>query len=230
MIKKIIIITVAGIISFSATFTIGWLTAPKKAPALEEDNQAGESALQQENFADLVKSGPSVILKKETKKAMTEKQLRSLIYEVREKIQEYSIKLKSLEVEEERSQIAHKILKSDIDELKNLRVELASTIASLKEQHEKLLNSRVEIKKMEKNNLITIAATYDKMDSASAGKILTNMSFIQDGEESSINDVVKILYYMTERTKAKLLAELSTSEPKLTAILCQQLKKIVEKE
>jgi hypothetical protein len=35
---------------------------------------------------------------------------------------------------------------------------------------------------------------------------------------------------MTERTKAKLLAELVTSEPKLAAVLCERLKEIVEQK
>jgi hypothetical protein len=39
---------------------------------------------------------------------------------------------------------------------------------------------------------------------------------------------VKILHYMTERTKAKLLAEMVNSEPKLTAALCERLKQIAE--
>jgi hypothetical protein len=33
---------------------------------------------------------------------------------------------------------------------------------------------------------------------------------------------------MTERTKAKLLAEMVNTEPQLTAVLCQKLKKVVE--
>ena len=48
------------------------------------------------------------------------------------------------------------------------------------------------------------------------------------GEGTSYDDAVKILHYMTERTKAKLLAELATSEPVLAADLCQRLKQIVE--
>jgi len=46
--------------------------------------------------------------------------------------------------------------------------------------------------------------------------------------DSSFDDAVKILHYMTERTKAKLLAEVATSEPALAAALCKRLKHIVE--
>jgi len=43
-----------------------------------------------------------------------------------------------------------------------------------------------------------------------------------------MEDAVKILYYMGERTKAKLLSEMVNSEPKLAAVLCEKLKRIVE--
>jgi hypothetical protein len=55
---------------------------------------------------------------------------------------------------------------------------------------------------------------------------------MQDGEVDSggggFDEAVKILHYMTERTKAKLLAELATSEPKLAAAMSRRLKQIIE--
>jgi flagellar motility protein MotE (MotC chaperone) len=121
------------------------------------------------------------------------------------------------------------MIKKDIEELNNLRIELASIVTNLKSDRDKLLKSRVMIANAEKANLVSIAAAYDKMDSASAGKILTNMSKMQDSSgDGSFDDAVKILHYMTERTKAKLLAGLVTSEPKLAAVLCQRLKQIIE--
>jgi hypothetical protein len=48
--------------------------------------------------------------------------------------------------------------------------------------------------------------------------------------DNNIDDAVKILYYMTERTKAKLLAELVNSEPSLAALLSQKLKTVAEKQ
>jgi hypothetical protein len=47
--------------------------------------------------------------------------------------------------------------------------------------------------------------------------------------QAGMEDVFKILHYMEDRNKANLLAELSNSEPQLAAVLCQKLKKIVEK-
>jgi peptidoglycan hydrolase CwlO-like protein len=165
------------------------------------------------------------------KRAMTEKQLKSLIYDIQGKIQEYNDKLQSLAVREQRLQIAHNLIASDIEELNNLRVELASSVARLRSERDRLLKSRVEIAEAEKVNLVSIAATYDRMDAASASKILTNMSkMASDRGGTNLDDAVKILHYMAERTKAKVLAELVTSEPKLAAALCQRLKQIVEKK
>ena len=100
-------------------------------------------------------------------------------------------------------------------------------IVSLKEQQNKLNKSRVIIAKAEQENLVTLAATYDKMSSDSASKILINMTKMPAGRESSsLDEAVKILHYMQERSRAKVLAELSTSEPKLAALFCRKLKQI----
>ena len=156
----------------------------------------------------------------------------------REKMQEYNDRLQAIAMRERRLQVAHNVLKEDIENLENLRIEVASAITTLKSERDNLLKSRLEINQKEKNNLISIAATYDKMDVTGAGKILASMCKPQeagqqkggdaDRKTSSYDDAVKILHYMTERTKAKLLAELATSEPVLAAGLCQRLKQIVE--
>jgi hypothetical protein len=172
-------------------------------------------------------AGSNVTVDSAQKKAMTETQLKSLVFEVREKIQEYDDKLRSLEIEEQRLQATHNILKKDIEELGNLQIELVSTVASLKSEQDKLSKSRIEIATNEKNNLISLASAYDKMDATSAGTILTNIS---QSQNSSSNDAVKILHYMTERTKAKVLASIAEVEPAISAYFCQELKQITEKE
>ncbi len=226
--KKLIILIAAGLVSFAGMFAFAWLT--KKTPATTKAQPP--PSLSQESGQKLPEPKALAMPEAEgadnqVKRAMTEKQLKGLVHEIREKIQEYDNKLQGLKVREQRLQTAHNELKKDIEELNNLQIELASTIAGLKEERDKLDKSRIEIDKNERVNLISIAATYDKMDPASAGKILTNISKPQSG---SPNDAVKILHYMGDRTKANLLAELATSEPALAAYLCQQLKQMVEKK
>lgn len=234
--KRIIIMAVTGLVSFTAMFAFAWIT--KKTPPSPADNSSQIPATGPETKVPLPSQEDAMTLlagtnDKAKKTAMTEKQLKSLIYEVQDKIKEYNDELQALELREQRLQIAQDTIKKDLENLNNLRIELASTVASLKEQRDKLLKSRIEIAQSEKANIIKIAATYDKMESSSASKILTNLCKNEtqnsvSTNSSNMNDAVKILYYMTERTKAKLLAELVTSEPELAAVLCQKLKTITE--
>ena len=226
--KKLIIAIGAGLLSFGGMFALAWLTA--KTPASTKADEPSATERKPELTLprpQALATGLDQAVENRMKRAMTEKQLKSLVYEVRERIQEYENKLEGLKSREQRLQTAHSELKKDIEELNNLRVELASTIASLKEERDRLKKSRVEISKTEKANLMAIAATYDKMDPGSASTILTNMSKTQAGAS---NDAIKILYYMTERTKANLLAELSNAEPALAAYFCQKLKQMVEEK
>jgi len=238
MVKKIIIVAVAGLVSFAGAFFFGRLTHP--SPASPPDNKSEEPAqagsqpeqgtpLPEPDMTDSADSGSDPM-----KRAMTEQQLKNLIQDIRKKMREYDDRLQVLAVREQRLQVAHDVLKEDINNLNNLRVELASTVANFKSERDKLLKSRLEIDQAEKTNLASIAATYDKMDASSAGKILANMCAAGADETQSgknngnLDDAVKILHYMTERTKAKVLAELATSQPTLAAAFCQRLKQIVE--
>lgn len=240
--KKLIIMAAAGgIVSFTSAFLTVWLVGRSHSAAAAQAAAAGgqqksETAAhvqataantEERNFAEQSQEvGEEVI------KGLSEKQLKSLIFEVREKIREYEGKTKELEVREARLALTQETLKKDIEELSQLKVETASLVANLKEQRNRLLETRAVIEKSEKVNLTSVAATYDKMDSSSASKIISSMceKQMETGRfhGGAIDDAVKILFYMTERTKAKLLAEMVASEPKLAALLCQRLKQISE--
>ncbi len=240
MSKKLIIITAAaGVVSFAGAFGLSRFMKPARQ---SEPAQAGQPAgagrqlgtmfaqrQGQPGGAGMQGSEPA-----QPQEMLSERQLKSLVYEVRERIRQYNSKLNDLNVREQRLATAQEMLRKDIDELDNLRVEVAAAVAKLKEQRDAMAANRTEIAMNEKTNLVSIAATYDKMDSASASKIMTNMCIrqMQNGQigGGSFDDAVKILHYMTERTKAKLLAELVTTEPKLAAVLCQSLKQVVEQE
>ncbi len=237
MSKKFIIITAAaGLVSFAGAFVFTWLTPPSHVSLLGEPEQPALAGSESEpglrQFQTVAAASVPMT------KAMTEQQLKNLVHDVREKMQEYNNRLQANGIRERRLQLAQDVLKEDIENLENLRIELTSIIANLKSERDKLLKSRLEIDQAERTNLVSIAATYDKMEVASAGKILTNLCAAQGTSKiqaigagnvsSSFDDAVKILHYMTERTKAKLLAELATSEPALAAALCQRLKQIVE--
>jgi hypothetical protein len=234
--KFIIIIAAGGLASFAAAFSIALLTQ-KTVPANQESDPDG-STVADGAATDLMGARSGVPAGEGAgnigftmKGAITEKQFKVLVYDIQEKMKEYNEKLAQLQTREQRLQITQDLIKADIEELNNLQVELASTVARLKSERDKLIKSRVEIAKAERANLMSTAATYDKMPSASASKILVSLSKMQtSGGGSNLDDPTRILHYMTERTRAKLLAELATSEPKFAAALCQRLKQIVEEE
>jgi len=226
--KKLIMTIAAGLLSFGGMFALAWLTA--KTPAATKADQpaapepkSGQKLPRPQALAET----PDEATQDRMRRAMAEKQLKNLVYEVRERIQEYEDKLRGFGSREQQLQTARNELKKDIEELNNLRVELASTVAGLKEERDRLEKTRIEIEKTERANLMSMAATYDKMDSASASTILTNMAKVQNGTP---NDAIKILHYMGDRTKANLLAELANAQPELAAYFCQKLKQMVEKK
>jgi len=231
----------AGLVSFAGAFVFALLTSPSQQGRSDESPQSALVGDKSEAARPVPQSAAVSTVAADSEqltKAMTEQQLKNLVLDVRGKIQEYNNKLLALGVREQRLLLTQDMLNKDIENLNNLRIELASAIANLKSERDRLLKSRLEIDQAEKTNLVSIAATYDKMDVSGASKILANMCKTQDTSEmqaieagnvsSSFDDAVKILYYMTERTKAKLLAELANSEPALAAGLCQRLKQIVE--
>lgn len=238
MSKKLIIITAsAGLVSFAGAFVLGWLTKPAPSGLPDGPGHPAVASVDtiQEVPRPVVDMTDTIVTASDSeRKSMTEKQLRNLVFEVREKVREYNNKLQNLTLREQRLQRTQDTLKQDIQNLDNLRIELATIVADIKSERDKLLKSRLEIDQREKENLVLIAATYDKMESSSASKILVSMCTSQtqpgviDSQSSGFDEAVKILYYMTERTKAKLLAELTTAEPKLAAFLTQKLKRIIE--
>jgi chromosome segregation ATPase len=238
--KKLIIMAAgAGLISFASMFFAGWLTRPKAA--LGSAGPAPAGAAGQTNSPTPAPPGmlvPTAATAAEDgtgTRAMTEQQLKELIFQVREKIQEYDRKLLDLEKQKERMQTAQQTLKKDIDTLNNLRVDLAASVAGLKNERDALLKTRTEVEQVEKTNLMAIAAAYDKMDAARAGEILKSMAQGQTSNGTTVknanaDDAVKILHFMQERTKAKVLGELAGTEPALAATLSQRLKQVVEKK
>lgn len=227
MSKKFIIITAAtSLVGFAAAFGLSFMRSKKAAQIAAEQlakEQAAQAAVESENAKIAQALG-----KKDTNLSLTEKQLEELIYDIRDKIREYNRRMNELSSTEERVRIAQDQLKEDIEELTDLRTELASTVAALKQEHERLLKTRIEIQDSEQQNLTGIAATYDKMNAGGAAEIFTNMSKLNTEQSRGLDDVVKILYYMNDRTKAKVLAELVNTEPKLAAVLSQELKRIKE--
>jgi flagellar motility protein MotE (MotC chaperone) len=234
-VKVIIITTAAGALSFVGAFTAGWFTKPVPAAAAAAESQSGAVTQPQKAGEPQTQVLTLAVSPGENTgtRAMTEQQLKELVGELREKMREYDEKLKSMEKDKERLQIAQQGLKKDIETLNNLRVDIATTAAGVKRERDMLLKARVEVEQTEKANLKAIAAAYDKMDATRASEILKSMATGQgksktEVKNASMEDAIKILHFMQDRTKAKVLAEMATDEPTLAASLCQKLKQVTE--
>ena len=237
--RKLIVTIAAGLVSFGGGFALSLFSGAASPVGTSTEPQVNASATAQEQIWQIPGTGPGTGVEAPGAQdglSMTEKQLKALVYEIQDNMGKYKSRLENLETEEQRLQMAQATLKKDIEKLNNLRVDLASMVSRLKSERDKLLKSRVEIVQAEKANLASMAATYDRMDVAAASKILTNMCTSErdsqsqkkvfGGSGSNMDDAVKILHYMTEKAKAKVLSELADSEPTLAAILCEKLKRI----
>lgn len=222
-----IVMILAGIVSFAGSFATTYFlkdSQPAEASAAVEssenyDSTTGKVPGMDPTHTRIVTGGQNL------SKSMTQKQLHNLIYDIREKMKELQQREKELAYQEERIQTARDTLQQDIDNLDNLRVQLTTTLASLKTQQDNLQKTMVEITNAEKANMLRLASTYDKMDVTQASKIMTNMA-----TGNQLNDAVKIIHYMSERTAGKLLGEIGSTQPELASTLCQHLKRVKESE
>jgi flagellar motility protein MotE (MotC chaperone) len=232
--KMVVITAAAGVVSFGGAFAVSWLTRPAPAEAPAAEGRADAAQARKAGLSPLQVLTPTVGSPGDRTgtRAMTEQQLKDLVVELRAKMEEYDQKLKSVEKDRQRFQIAEQGLKKDIETLNNLRVDIAATAAGVKTEREMLLKTRVEVEQTEKANLTAIAAAYDKMDASRASEILKTMAVGQSqsgaAKKVGADDAIKILHFMQDRTKAKVLAEMAATEPALAATLCQKLKQVTE--
>ena len=222
---QIIGIAAAGFISFSAVFGGGlWMKKNRAAAAAAvqaaqttQDSHSEQPAASGGVLAELTSATMTEEL------GMSETQLKNLIFDIRQKMKDYEQKEKQIEQEKQQIDIAKKNLQQDIERLSQLQEKLNLLLTTIQDKELALEKSILEINAIEKNNLQRIAGTYDKMDPAQSGKILSAMA-----AGNQMQDAVKILYYMSERVAGKTLGEIGTSSPEAAAALSLQLKRVKE--
>ena len=208
---RLIIIGGIVLISFVASLLLGWLMTP--APIAP---QVVQQAPPPEPLA--VSAG---LAGSEAKLTPREKQLEELIRELQATISEYQLKHRKLESEQLRLQMAQQHLEKQVRDLENLRIEILAPLAALKDEQIKLDQTRLRIKQEERANLRRAAAIYEKMDAQAGSRILAEMA-----TGSQIDDAVRILYYMSEKSAARIFAEIPDDE--LASRLTLRLKQIRE--
>lgn len=217
----LLILILTGILCFTAAFGASWYFKKKQATIPPAASETSAEAVSPEAI-----KGPSALQaasRDSYTAGLSERHLQNLIEDIRARMQEYRTKEKELAQEEQRIQMAHQTLQQEIDRLNQLRAKLAVVAQNLEEQQQQIENSILQIESLEQSNFQRLAATYDKMETSQAARILATMAA---GPQAS--DAIKILYYMSERTAAKVLGEIGTAQPELASMINLKLKRIQE--
>lgn len=231
--KQIIIMAGLGLICFASSFTVGLFTRTAEVLAIE-DGITGDAVAVEDLTADGNSSGIAGAednagavgfqsKQANLNRSLSEKALNSLIFEMRSKLSEFTVKEKMLTEKEGRIQSAIDELQKNVLGMEDLRVKLTTTVSSIKQQQKILDDKILRIGDMEKTNTIKIASMYDKMKSQQASEIMINLA-----ASNQLEYAVKIVYYMTERTSANLIAEIGKEKPDLAAIISDKMRWIEE--
>jgi len=227
---QIIVMVALGAFSFAASFGLNWFRKQKAADAAvlpqeppASETTAGPSAQRAAMAPEIsTRYGPQDI---DEQMGLTERQLQHLIYDVREKMNEYNRRERELAEEAARLELVRQSLQEDIEQLNELRETLDMKLAAINEKEEQIRNTLIAVEEVERVNLERLGATYDKMDAVQAGKIMVNMA-----ANNQLQDVVKILYYMNERNAARVLGQIGSTRPEVASVLSLQLKRVQEGE
>ncbi len=231
--KQIVIMAGVGLICFGLSFTVGLFTRTSEQPvttdgipggAQKVEPLAGSSdAVDATSSVGMVSSNSFQAKQVNLRRALTEKQLNSLVFEMRSKLAEFTSKEKTLLEKEGRIQMSIEELQKNIKIMEDLRVKLAAAVSSIKQQQKVLDERLVRIDEIEKKNLMKNASMYDKMKATQSSEIMINLSKL-----NQLDYTVKIAYYMTERTSANMLAEITKKNPELAATMSEKLRWIEE--
>lgn len=208
--KYLMILGVLALLSVGISAGVSALLGPKKAPPGGQTHKQGKAETMLAKLQAL-----------EDKPAPGQEQVADLVQELRMRLNEVQRREARLSEQEKRIQMAEEGLQRRAKELEAVRMELIGPMTRLKEAMAELDKSRVKVSAEEKLNITRIAATFEKMDAEGGSGILTGMCV-----NNQTDDVVKILYYMSERSSAKVLSAMT--DKGLAARLTAMMQKIRE--
>jgi septal ring factor EnvC (AmiA/AmiB activator) len=208
--KLLIVMGLVAVVCFGAAFVLtmlagssGEVAPPTAETAVALDASAGAALAQIETLNP------------------REQQLDELIREVRQRIEAVRRRSREQDEREKRLEMLQEQLQKDAKELETLRVQLAAPLIRLREIRDELAKTRVQIAREEQTNLMRTAKIYEKMPGEQGGRLLQGMC-----ENEQIEDAVKILFYMSEKGVARLMAEFP--DESLAAELFTRLKTVRE--
>jgi flagellar motility protein MotE (MotC chaperone) len=219
--SHIMVLTLTGVISFGAAFGTGFILKRNKAHAATAAAAAAHAKAAEVKPTIAL---PPNLTENFSGTTLSENQLKTLICDLQEKMEDVKGKQKAIEQDTERVNITRQTLAGEVEQLNQLRENVNQKLLTLQEKERSIRNSLTEIEAAEKANLTKIAAMYDKMDPAQSAKIIITMA-----SNNQTKDAIKILYYMSERSASKLLGEIGTTRPETASALSLLLKQIKEK-
>jgi hypothetical protein len=231
--KQIIIMAGIGLIFFALSFTVGLFTRSPEEEVVKDGIVPGSEPVEVlgDNSDPAVTNNEDVAAASNAfqgkqanlNKSLTVKQLKDLIFEMRSRLTEFTQKEKLLTEKEGRINTTLEDLQKNIEDMEKLRVKLAAQVTSIKQQQMVLDQKLVKIEAVEMRNILKTASIYDKMKTAQASEIMINLT-----KSNQLDFAVKIAYYMTERTSANLLAEITKKNAPLAATISDKLRWIEE--
>jgi len=210
--KKLIILIVLAAVGFAASFVVSMFIGGAPQPANAQPQAPQPSQRTGLLLAQLAAGGLGEMRPRE-------KELDELVKELRQRMDLCRQKEIELQQEEKRMDMARRQLRRQAQELETLRIQLVAPLARLKEAQAEMRRTRVLLGKQEQANLKKMAARYEKMKSEAAAEIMTEMC-----RNNQVDDPVKILFLMSERSAAKVLAAMT--DRKLAARLLERMKRI----
>ncbi len=218
-VKKIFIILVVTILSFGASFGISWFVNSKKPLSPENVAQPIQASLE----TPAVKENNPLQPERAATRSLPERRLLNLIEDARNKVRDCKLREDQLDEYESQLEITKQSLSDDVKKLSNLYDQLSRQVLELKKQQQILDERIVEIKQDESERLKQLASVYDNMDETSSASIFINMI-----TNNQLEDAAKIVFFMSDRKSAKVLAEITNEEPTVARILCTKIKNIKE--
>jgi flagellar motility protein MotE (MotC chaperone) len=212
---RLLMIAGMGLLSFAGFFALSVLTQPTEVTPEQLKTKQGQAV------QGMQRALASAAIGKLETLSPKERVLDQLIKEMRTEITAYEQRKRELTLLEKRTQLAQEALRRQVQELENLRIEVASALTPLKEERAKLQRERIRIHREEAANLKRVALVYEKMIPQAAAATIERMMTNQQER-----DAVRILHYMQERSAAKVLGEIT--DPAVSARLSEMMKRIRE--
>ena len=209
--KMVIVAGVLGVVSFGGAFVLTQMFRPAPAPDAQ-----GPTTSQQ--AANLALSGLESM-----QMSVRESKLENLTSELNRQKMDLSKRSRQLDNRERQIKVAAGQLAEAARDLESMRLQLAAPLVRLKSLKESLEQTRLTISREETTNLKGIAKTYEQMSTESSSKVIEAMC-----TGNQIRDAAKILQFMSDRGRAKLLSSLS--DQSLTARLFDMMKTIRQEE